>query len=399
MYIFIDAENSQWMMKFSMLILTVYLFFSVSRIVAYAFWLPSKKKKWAVTGISAGSLLFLFFLYSAFVTRTDYEVNEVEISFNNLPEEFDGYNIVFISDIHIGTMWNAGNELRELSERINELDPDLLLFGGDIVNIHHSELTPEVLSVLSGMKGKDGVFSVLGNHDTGAYINGSTAAVRSENISMIRKKLDSAGWTLLQDSTVYICRGNDSIALTGIDYSEELQDYKHSMSAIKGYDIAKFYKEVPDSIFNITLSHLPQLWYSLCDGGYSDLTLSGHTLSYRPFDAMMPSVGLQVNPDAVRINPNITYKGGVPQLSLLRSFYSLYGYSSGNVNWQGASFKLNNGMRINTYEEYNADGYKVYNPSAMPWERNDFNAAFEFKSADGKFGIMFEVHGGRNNGF
>ena len=123
------------------------------------------------------------------------------------------------------------------------------------------------------------------------------------------------------------------------------------------------------------------------------------TLTYRPFDAMMPSVGLQVNPDAIRINPNITFKGGVPQLSLLQSFYSLYCPSCGKTNWQGASFKLNNGMRINTYGEYNADGYKVYNPSAMPWQRNDFNAAFEFKSADGKFGIMFEVHGGRNNGF
>ena len=156
-----------------------------------------------------------------------------------------------------------------------------------------------------------------------------------------------------------------------------------------------------------TLSDLETQRYKNFDGFLLDmgsmLDLPSYfappTLTYRPFDAMMPSVGLQVNSDAIRINPNITYKGGVPQLSLLRSFYSLYGYSSGNVNWQGASFKLNNGLRINTYGEYNADGYKVYNPAAMPWERNDFNAAFEFKSADGKFGIMFEVHGGRNNGF
>ena len=70
---------------------------------------------------------------------------------------------------------------------------------------------------------------------------------------------------------------------------------------------------------------------------------------------------------------------------------------SGLVNWQGASYKLNNGMRINLYGEYDADGRKVYNPSAMPWERNNFNAAFEMKSANGNFGIKVEVHGGRNN--
>ena len=66
------------------------------------------------------------------------------------------------------------------------------------------------------------------------------------------------------------------------------------------------------------------------------------------------------------------------------------------VNWQGASYKLGNGTRINLYGQYDADGNKVRNPSAMPWQRNDFNAAFEMKSANGNFGIRLEVHGGRN---
>ena len=276
MYIFIDAENSQWMMKFSMFILTVYLFFSVSRIVTYLFWLPTRKKKWMSTGVAAGSLLLIFFLYSALVTRTDYKVNELDMTFSNVPTGFDGYKIAFISDIHIGSMWNAENELEELSGIISDINPDLLVFGGDLVNIHHSELTPEILALLSRIKGKNGSYAVLGNHDTGAYINGSTAELRAKNIEMVRSKMENAGWLLLQDSTVYIKMGNDSIALTGIDYSDELLEYKHSLSSIRGYDVGRVYKTVPDNIFNITVSHLPQLWYSLCDGGYSDLTLSGH---------------------------------------------------------------------------------------------------------------------------
>ena len=276
MYIFIDAENSQWMMKFSMFILTVYLFFSVSRIVTYLFWLPTRKKKWMSTGVAAGSLLFIFFLYSALITRTDYKVNELDMTFSNVPTGFDGYKIAFISDIHIGSMWNAENELEELSGIISDINPDLLVFGGDLVNIHHSELTPEILALLSRIKGKDGSFAILGNHDTGAYINGSTAELRAKNIEMVKSKLENAGWLLLQDSTVYIKMGNDSIALTGIDYSDELLEYKHSLSSIRDYDVGRVYKTVPDNIFNITVSHLPQLWYSLCDGGYSDLTLSGH---------------------------------------------------------------------------------------------------------------------------
>lgn len=124
--------------------------------------------------------------------------------------------------------------------------------------------------------------------------------------------------------------------------------------------------------------------------------LAPPTLSFRPFD--YASAGLyEVNPEAVRINPNLTYLGGATLTPSPTIFYSLlYPGSTGNVQWQGASFKLNNGVRINTYGEYDADGNKVYNPSAMPWERNNFNAAFEVKSPNGKFGIKVEVHGGRN---
>lgn len=103
------------------------------------------------------------------------------------------------------------------------------------------------------------------------------------------------------------------------------------------------------------------------------------TLSYlAPMDDLSP---YRLNPDAFRINPNVTYSGGI---------------GSGMVNWQGKSYKLNNGARINFYGEYDADGNKVHNPSALPWEKKDFNAAFEFKSANGNFGVKLEVHGGRN---
>lgn len=102
--------------------------------------------------------------------------------------------------------------------------------------------------------------------------------------------------------------------------------------------------------------------------------------------------------DAFQINPNLTYMGGTNLLptSLSSMYLTPYGIGSGMVNWQGASYKLNNGARINLYGQYDADGHKVHNPSAMPWQRNDFNAAFEMKSANGNFGIRLEVHGGRN---
>ena len=125
--------------------------------------------------------------------------------------------------------------------------------------------------------------------------------------------------------------------------------------------------------------------------------LSLPTLSY--LAPLETSNSFQLNPEAFKLNPQVVYSGGTGITSSRSSLLSLYynGIGSGMVNWQGASYKLNNGMRINMYGEYDADGYKVYNPSALPWERNNFNAAFEFKSAKGNFGIKVEVHGGRNN--
>lgn len=276
MFALIDTGNNQFMMKFSMAILTGYLFFSVSRLVLYAFWLPSKSRKWMWTGIGISSFLMLTFLYSAFVTRTDYQVKEVDLKFSNLPVSFNGYRVAFISDIHIGSMWNAEHELETLSDILSSTDADIVLFGGDLVNLHYTELTPQILNILSKIKGVDGVFAVMGNHDTGSYVKGSTKDFRAENMASLAVNAATAGWVFLRDSTAYIRRGTDSIAITGIDYSEKLQEYKHSLNKIDGYDVSGIYKNVPDSMFNITLSHLPQLWHSISDKGYSDLTLSGH---------------------------------------------------------------------------------------------------------------------------
>lgn len=276
MFAFINAGNSQPMMKFSMAILTGYLFFTVSRLFLYIFWLPTKRKCWMWTGVAVSSFLLLSFAYGAFVTRTNYKVKEVELSFEGLPESFDGYRIAFISDIHIGSMWNPESELEKLSSVVNSTGADVILFGGDLVNLHHSELSQPVLDRLSLIKARHGVFVVMGNHDTGSYVKGSTEEFRAENMASLARSVSFSGWTYLRDSTVYINNGTHSIAITGIDYSEKLQEYKHSFKAIDNFDVSHIYENVPDSVFNITISHLPQLWYSLCDSGYSDLTLAGH---------------------------------------------------------------------------------------------------------------------------
>ena len=276
MYFIINENNCGHMMKISMIFLTVYFILSIPRLVFYVFWLPTKKRCWMWVGTAVASIILLTLLYSVFITRTDYQVKRERIIYENLPDIFNGYKLVFISDIHTGSMIDSDDEIEEIVGIINDINADIVLFGGDIINVHNSEISQSVIDELSCIKARDGVFMVLGNHDTGAYIKNSNKTKREANIAGLVDKMESAGWCVLRDSTVYICRGNDSIAITGIDYNEKLLEYKHSMDAIKGVDLDSIYNNVPDSVFNITISHLPQLWHDICDGGYSDLTLSGH---------------------------------------------------------------------------------------------------------------------------
>ena len=107
-----------------------------------------------------------------------------------------------------------------------------------------------------------------------------------------------------------------------------------------------------------------------------------------------------------RLNPNATYSQGFSdKFSLSNSMvysmnpFGLTGFWSTPDNLQMGSFKLKNGMRINTYGEYDKDGWKVPNPSALPWERNNFKGAFELKSANGAFGFSIEVRQGNKAPF
>lgn len=107
-----------------------------------------------------------------------------------------------------------------------------------------------------------------------------------------------------------------------------------------------------------------------------------------------------------QLNPNVTYSQGLSNIFSLSNsqFYSsnpfgLTGFWGSMDNLQMGSFTLKNGMRIHTYGEYNKDGYKVHNPSALPWQKNNFKGAFEMKSANGAFGIRIEVQQGRKNPF
>lgn len=215
------------------------------------------------------------FFYSMLKTRTDYEVRSIVIESSKLPAEFNGYRIVQISDLHIGTMLNAVEEIGQIAEICNSLKPDLVAFTGDLVNIRYSEVDEAIFRALQRFKYKDGLYSVIGNHDIGTYIKDSISLkpeVNTERLIALQEKL---GWQVLDNKTDYIKHEDDSIAITGISFPKAMYETQHS-SDIPDIGLDKIYANVPQECFNITLSHIPKLWDKILEVYPADLTLAGH---------------------------------------------------------------------------------------------------------------------------
>ena len=165
---------------------------------------------------------------------------------------------------------------RNLVEQINSLDADLVVFGGDLINIRYDELSPELQNILGGIKARDGVVAVLGNHDTGVYVRDTIALPLEENTHLLKGRIAQMSWRFLDNETEWLVRGKDSLTLTGIGFSPELLEHRHSASVADSLDLRPIYEGVPSDKFNISVSHMPQLWRKISALGYGDLVLSGH---------------------------------------------------------------------------------------------------------------------------
>lgn len=160
---------------------------------------------------------------------------------------------------------------------------------------------------------------------------------------------------------------------------------------------------VPDSIPPISLdgSRYKEFGGFILDMGPIPVTpppLIAPQLTYQPYGS---NNTIKNYNEIFRPGLNITYdRGSYPGFTPMYSSMGFGGYGLGFNSMpptlQSATFKLKNGLRITTYGEYDANGNKVYNPAALPWERNNFNGAFEMKSENGNFGIRIEVQRGRN---
>lgn len=227
-------------------------------------------KPFRIAGLAVALIVFIGLWWGALVTRSRVDVRHVELEMPRLPESFDGLKIVQFSDAHVGTWGSDTTFVARLVDSILAQKPDLILFTGDIVNRRTSEVLP-FIKPLSRLKAPLGVYSVLGNHDYSDYCEWPSESEKLKDRAELVSIEKEMGWRLLNNESIILRNGSDSIALVGVENWGEPPFPSYG-------DLKKAYPAGSDGQFKILMSHNPEHWRQVVSEEFdADLTLSGHT--------------------------------------------------------------------------------------------------------------------------
>lgn len=221
-------------------------------------------------GVGLSSSLFFSLLYG-FGNKYNYKLIHKKIHLANLPSAFKGFKIIHISDIHSGSLKEQEAVIKGI-KMIQDQNPDMVLFTGDLVNDRATEMN-DWMHVFSQIKAPYGVFSTLGNHDYGDYVQWDSPEAKRQNLEDLKMVHANLGWRLLMNENVSIEKNGASIKLVGI----ENWGAKARFPKYGKMDIAMQGVKEQDTI--ILMSHDPSHWEAEVQVKYTyvDLMLSGHT--------------------------------------------------------------------------------------------------------------------------
>ena len=221
--------------------------------------------------IACTLLIWGMVAYGFLVGFAELKVHQVEYASTDLPAAFDGYRIVQLSDAHVGT-YNESNQwlLQQAVDSINAQQPDLIVFTGDLQNLRPNELFRHA-AILRQLRAKDGVFSIMGNHDYPVYLDLDEKA-KADSVRLTEQVERQLGWQLLLNERRAIHRDSDSIVIAG------MENWGRVKRMPRLGDVRKTLEGVSDSAFVVMLQHDPSAWREkILPECHAQLTLSGHT--------------------------------------------------------------------------------------------------------------------------
>ncbi|MBK7871846.1 MAG: metallophosphoesterase [Saprospiraceae bacterium] len=222
-------------------------------------------------GVLLGSLPLLTLTYGMIRNPYRYKVFRERVKIKNLPSELEGLKIVQISDIHAGS-FTFKDPVKNAIDLINAENPDLVFFTGDLVNDRSEEMA-DFMDVFDKIRAKYGVFSVLGNHDYGDYVEWPSREAKQQNLEKMIQIHKTLGWRLLMNEHEKLSINGQELAIIGVENYSALSRFpKHG-------DLAKAHQGTENTVLKLLLSHDPSHWDEQVNQLFQDiaLTFSGHT--------------------------------------------------------------------------------------------------------------------------
>jgi uncharacterized protein len=220
--------------------------------------------------LSIAAVPFLSLIYGMIKGKYDYKLHRITLTFDDLPEAFNGFTITQISDIHSGS-FDSKSDVERGVALANAQKSDLFLFTGDLVNNRADEMI-EWKETFSKLRAPYGQFSVLGNHDYGDYVQWENEAAKANNLQQLKEIQKEIGFNLLINQNVKIEKNGESITLIGVENWGHRGFHRYGK-------LNKATEDIDDSCFKILMSHDPSHWEGeiLQHQKHIHLTLSGHT--------------------------------------------------------------------------------------------------------------------------
>lgn len=267
------ATNYHVYFYYNTFLFAVFLFnlpmaFSVLMQVVLKRW--SQQPVFSYAGLLIALTLSAVMVFGTFAGSRQMKITRVELNFPNLPDRFNNYRIVQLSDFHLGGMLRPEKLLDRTIKKLSEIKPDLIVFTGDLVNNFANEVTA-FDSKLREIPKIAPCYSILGNHDYGDYTDWESPQQKQANFETILKAQADAGFQLLHNDNVVLKKGTDSIFLAGVE------NWGHPPFP-QYADLDKAIDKIPEKAFTILLTHDPAHWESKVAGKENiEFTLSGHT--------------------------------------------------------------------------------------------------------------------------
>lgn len=232
--------------------------------------LPERRKFISQIALGLAAIPFASLIYGIFEGKYNYKVITTKLYFPDLPAAFDGLKITQISDVHSGSFDNA-EKIEYAIDLINQQETDLILFTGDIVNTHATEMHPWIDTFKKIKPHKFGKFAVLGNHDYGEYVSWPSQQEKEKNFSDIKKLYGDIDFKLLLNEHTSINKDGEALHIVGVEnWGKNFKQAGDLGKAVSGLD---------RDAFKILMSHDPSHWEYEVKTHPSNvhLTLSGHT--------------------------------------------------------------------------------------------------------------------------